>query len=70
MVTELPKIEHKGIEYIFDEKLCELRTAGGIEKPISFIQLRPAQCELLAYALGAKDKKLIGLNMDEIMERD
>ena len=75
---ELPKIPFGGKEYTFDQRLCELRSADP-KAGMEFIKLREAQCELLAFALGAKDSKtyergvgsyLVKLNMEEIMERD
>jgi len=77
---ELPKIPFGGKEWTFDQRLCELRGKPiFIKEPfglpqelqpaaIDFIRLRPAQCELLAIALGLKDKRIIKFNMQEIME--
>jgi hypothetical protein len=66
-IKVLPKIPFEGKEYTFDQRLCELRIADP-KAGFEFIKLRESQCELLAIALGLKDKRIIKFNMQEIME--
>ena len=64
-INFLPKIKHKGVVYIFDVKLSELRTDT---RPINFIRLDHNQAELLEYALNSNNRDLINSNMEEILE--
>ena len=65
MVTELPVIKWKGKKYIYDSRLSELRTTGK-KVPWKSINLNAQENELLEFALGTKDKKLIRVNMEDL----
>ena len=63
-MNALPIIDFKNKSYVFDKRLKQLRELNGL----FFIDLDNNQIELLEYAINSKDKKLIKINMSELID--
>lgn len=62
-MNKLPLINFKNKTYVFDKRLKELRLLDGL----FFLDLNNNQIELLEYAINTNDKKLIKINMVDIL---
>jgi len=64
-MKELPKVKYKDRIFVFDYNLSELREVK--DNSIWFIKLNHNQRDLLDYAIRKKNKKLIEINLREIL---